>query len=139
MLRWFEERRGRPFLAFVHYWWTHVPYVSKPMTVPTWKKVTDALRQLALEIVTDKELPWEKTHGRESRRHGPGCLEYVFQHLISVKATVSDEVAAGALRLDRHRDRHRPGQVVAVRFGELPGATAVLEVGCYDQATDTVH
>ena len=43
MLRWFEERRGRPFLAFVHYWWTHVPYVSKPMTVPTWKKVTDAL------------------------------------------------------------------------------------------------
>ncbi|OGV70984.1 MAG: hypothetical protein A3K19_05670 [Lentisphaerae bacterium RIFOXYB12_FULL_65_16] len=63
------------------------------------QKVTDALRQLALEIVTDKELPWEKTHGRESRRHGPGCLEYVFQHLISVKATVSDEVAAGALRL----------------------------------------
>jgi arylsulfatase A-like enzyme len=43
LLRWLEERRGRPFLAFVHYWWTHVPYVAKPMSVPTWKKVSDAL------------------------------------------------------------------------------------------------
>jgi arylsulfatase A-like enzyme len=43
MLRWLEARRGRPFVAFVHYWWTHVPYVSMPMTVPTWKKVSDAL------------------------------------------------------------------------------------------------
>lgn len=36
-------------------------------------------------------------------------------------------------------DELRAGQVVAIRFGELPGVTAVLEVGCYDQATDTVH
>jgi arylsulfatase A-like enzyme len=43
MIRWLEERRGREFVAFVHYWWTHVPYVSKPMAVPTWRKVTDAL------------------------------------------------------------------------------------------------
>ena len=33
----------------------------------------------------------------------------------------------------------RAGQLVAVRFGELPGATVVLESGCYDQATDTVQ
>jgi len=43
MLGWFKERRGREFVAFVHYWWTHVPYVSRPMTVPVWKKVSDAL------------------------------------------------------------------------------------------------
>jgi len=43
VLSWLRERRGRPFLAFVHYWWTHVPYVSRPMTVPVWKKVSDAL------------------------------------------------------------------------------------------------
>jgi len=43
MLRWIEERRGRPFLAFVHYWWTHIPYVAKPMTIPTWRKISGAL------------------------------------------------------------------------------------------------
>jgi arylsulfatase A-like enzyme len=43
MLGWLRERRGREFVAFIHYWWTHVPYVAKPMTVPTWKKVSDAL------------------------------------------------------------------------------------------------
>jgi hypothetical protein len=63
------------------------------------QKVTDTLRQLALDIVTDKELPWEKKHGRDSRRHGVGSLDYIFQHLTNVKATVSDDVAAGALRV----------------------------------------
>ncbi|MBK8168065.1 MAG: hypothetical protein IPK64_19130 [bacterium] len=33
----------------------------------------------------------------------------------------------------------RGGPVVALRFGEIPGATAVLESGCYDQATGTVR
>ena len=33
----------------------------------------------------------------------------------------------------------RAGQVVAVRFGEIPNATVRLETGCYDHATDTVH
>jgi len=43
MLRWFEARRGEEFVAFVHYWWTHVPYVAKPMSVRSWKKVSDAM------------------------------------------------------------------------------------------------
>ncbi len=43
MLRWLEQRRGREFVAFVHYWWTHVPYVAKPMSVRSWKKVSDAV------------------------------------------------------------------------------------------------
>lgn len=33
----------------------------------------------------------------------------------------------------------RGGPVVALRFGEIPGATANLESGCYDQATGTVR
>ena len=32
-----------------------------------------------------------------------------------------------------------PGQVVAVRFGESPGATVVLEACCYDRSTGTCH
>ncbi|MDD5308258.1 MAG: sulfatase [Deltaproteobacteria bacterium] len=43
LLSWLEARRGREFVAFVHHWWTHVPYVSRPMTSPVWRKVTDAL------------------------------------------------------------------------------------------------
>lgn len=33
----------------------------------------------------------------------------------------------------------RGGPVVAVRFGDVAGATVILEVGCYDQSTGTVH
>jgi hypothetical protein len=33
----------------------------------------------------------------------------------------------------------RAGQVVAVRFGEIPNATVTIETGYYDNATDTVR
>jgi anti-sigma factor RsiW len=33
----------------------------------------------------------------------------------------------------------RAGQVVAIRFGEIPNATVTIETGCYDQTTDTVR
>ena len=33
----------------------------------------------------------------------------------------------------------RSGQVVAVRFGEIPGGTVTLEAGCYDRSTGTCH
>jgi len=33
----------------------------------------------------------------------------------------------------------RAGQVVAIRFGEIPNATVTIETGCYDHATDTVR
>jgi len=41
LLGWLRAHRGEEFLLFVHYWWTHIPYVSKPMTVPAWKQVSD--------------------------------------------------------------------------------------------------
>lgn len=33
----------------------------------------------------------------------------------------------------------RAGQVVALRFGEIPDATVTLRTGCYDLETDNVH
>jgi len=33
----------------------------------------------------------------------------------------------------------RAGQVVAVRFGEIPNATVTIETGCYDHATDSIR
>ncbi len=39
--RWLDEHRGEPYLLLIHYWWTHVPYVSRPMSVATWRQVTD--------------------------------------------------------------------------------------------------
>jgi anti-sigma factor RsiW len=33
----------------------------------------------------------------------------------------------------------RSGQVVAVRFGEIPGGTVTLEAGCYDRSTGICH
>jgi arylsulfatase A-like enzyme len=38
---WLRQHRGRPFVLFVHYWWTHVPYVDKPMSIKAWKQTTD--------------------------------------------------------------------------------------------------
>ena len=39
--RWLDEHRGQPYLLLIHYWWTHIPYVSRPMSVATWRQVTD--------------------------------------------------------------------------------------------------
>ncbi|MBI5490102.1 MAG: sulfatase [Deltaproteobacteria bacterium] len=43
VLGWLRERRDRPFCAFVHYWWTHIPYVARATTVPEWRKLTDVV------------------------------------------------------------------------------------------------
>ncbi|MFH0899205.1 MAG: sulfatase-like hydrolase/transferase [Pseudomonadota bacterium] len=41
LLAWLFEHRHEPFLLFVHYWWTHIPYVARPMTVRQWQRVTE--------------------------------------------------------------------------------------------------
>lgn len=48
------------------------------------------------------------------------------------------------LRNDHGAEGPRPsitgaGQVAAIRFGEIPGETVVLQTGRYDFTTDTVH
>ena len=60
-------------------------------------RITALLQALALDIVTGRELPWEKKHGRDSRHHGSGCLEYIFKHFQSIGVTISDEIAAPLL------------------------------------------
>ena len=41
MLDWFAARRGKRFLAFVHYWWTHVPYIDRPLSMRAWRVATE--------------------------------------------------------------------------------------------------
>jgi len=41
LLSWMHRPRPPRSVLFVHYWWTHVPYVSSPMTTPVWRQVTD--------------------------------------------------------------------------------------------------
>ena len=64
------------------------------------KRVTTVIKDLALAIVTDQELPWEKKHGRASRGHGRGCLEYIFKHFLSIHESVSDNIMTGSLTLE---------------------------------------
>jgi arylsulfatase A-like enzyme len=41
LLRWLDDHRGTPFLLFIHYWWTHIPYLAEPMTQSAWRLLTD--------------------------------------------------------------------------------------------------
>lgn len=43
LLEWLRRRAGeeRPFLLFIHYWWTHLPYLSRPMDNRTWNLLKD--------------------------------------------------------------------------------------------------
>jgi arylsulfatase A-like enzyme len=41
VLRWLRDRRGEGFVLLIHYWWTHIPYVSTPMSTLAWREVTD--------------------------------------------------------------------------------------------------
>jgi arylsulfatase A-like enzyme len=38
---WLRAHRPNTFCAFVHYWWTHVPYVAKPMSTQGWRTLSD--------------------------------------------------------------------------------------------------
>ena len=43
LLAWLRARRGSSFVAFVHYWWTHVPYLMWPLDTRGWRKATNAV------------------------------------------------------------------------------------------------
>lgn len=60
-------------------------------------RVTAAARQLAEDIASGRELPWERRHGPESRRHGMGCFEFLCKHFISIKHSITEATMAGAL------------------------------------------
>jgi len=60
MLSWLAAHRGERFVAFVHYWWTHIPYVDKPMSMPAWRaatvRVLEAMRSGAAAVDGVKQL-----------------------------------------------------------------------------------
>lgn len=60
MLAWFRERRDGDYFAFVHYWWTHVPYLRRKLPLDTWNKV--CLQILELLSAPD---PAERLANRE--------------------------------------------------------------------------
>jgi arylsulfatase A-like enzyme len=41
LLAWLRAHRHQRFFALVHYWWTHIPYVDRPMSTPSWRLLTD--------------------------------------------------------------------------------------------------
>ena len=41
VIKWLERTRGTSFLLFIHYWWTHLPYIDKPMNMSAWKITSD--------------------------------------------------------------------------------------------------
>jgi arylsulfatase A-like enzyme len=51
MLAWFRARRHGDYFAFVHYWWTHVPYLRRKLALPMWNKLCRQI--LELLSVTD--------------------------------------------------------------------------------------
>ncbi|MCP4603993.1 MAG: sulfatase [Proteobacteria bacterium] len=40
LISWLKERQNRRYVLFVHYWWTHVPYLARPTTTAAWLEVT---------------------------------------------------------------------------------------------------
>ena len=40
-LAWFRARPRGDYFAFVHYWWTHVPYVARALPLPRWNRLCD--------------------------------------------------------------------------------------------------
>jgi hypothetical protein len=41
LLEWLRAHRGRPCFVLVHYWWTHIPYIARPMSTKVWHRMTD--------------------------------------------------------------------------------------------------
>jgi len=63
------------------------------------KRVTAALSRLCEDVATGKPMPWEKTHGPESRAQGRAILEFAFKHFISIHHSITDKTAAGVIKL----------------------------------------
>ena len=62
------------------------------------QRITEALDGLAVKIASDSELPWEKKHGPESRRHGAACLKFILKHFVSRGLSVGDDVVVNAVK-----------------------------------------
>ena len=43
LLSWIRDHRDERYVLFIHYWWTHVPYVDTPMSTAAWRQGADAV------------------------------------------------------------------------------------------------
>jgi arylsulfatase A-like enzyme len=41
LLAWLRGHRRDKFFVLIHYWWTHIPYIDRPTSVPEWRLLTD--------------------------------------------------------------------------------------------------
>ena len=41
VLDWIRQHRDDRYLLFLHYWWTHIPYVDLPMSTAAWRQGAD--------------------------------------------------------------------------------------------------
>jgi arylsulfatase A-like enzyme len=41
VLQWVKDHKGKPFFLVIHYWWTHIPYIARPMDTLGWRTVSD--------------------------------------------------------------------------------------------------
>jgi arylsulfatase A-like enzyme len=41
VLAWLEAHRDEEYFLFLHYWWTHIPYLARATDIPTWRRVTE--------------------------------------------------------------------------------------------------
>jgi arylsulfatase A-like enzyme len=64
ILAWFRARRHSDYFAFVHYWWTHVPYLRRKLPLPDWNRVCQAiLQQLSATDPPQREANRAKVKG----------------------------------------------------------------------------
>lgn len=45
LIAWLRQHRREPFVLFIHYWWTHIPYLDTPMDTATWRRGAEAILQ----------------------------------------------------------------------------------------------
>ncbi len=60
MLAWFREHQGQDWFAFVHHWWTHIPYLQKKLRLRSWNL---ACRGLLRRLDVGDKSEVERTRG----------------------------------------------------------------------------
>lgn len=41
LLNWMDAHRDVEYFLFIHYWWTHVPYIAHPMSPREWRQLSE--------------------------------------------------------------------------------------------------
>jgi arylsulfatase A-like enzyme len=80
VLAWLRAHRHQRFFALVHYWWTHIPYVDQPMSVPAWRLLTDEVLK-ALRAGPAARAGVQRLYGHAVERFSEAWLPKVLEVL----------------------------------------------------------